>query len=63
MVLVELEGSEFSLVQQADLLIIKRSSINYQPVQPSTKLLQLRRCIDEIYTAHTYYGVRRIMAD
>lgn len=60
--LVEREHAEFNLVQQADLLSINRSSLYYQPVQPSASLLHLRRRIDEIYTAHPYYGVRRITA-
>lgn len=47
---------------QADLLSLSRASLYYKPVAPSTAIVALRHRIDEIYTAHPYYGVRRITA-
>jgi len=44
------------------LLGLNRSSLYYQPVAPSSADLALKRRIDEIYTAHPFYGVRRITA-
>jgi putative transposase len=47
---------------QADLLSLNRSSLYYQPVPPSSEEVALKHRIDEIYTAHCYYGYRRIAA-
>jgi putative transposase len=44
------------------LLGLNRSSLYYQPLPPSPAELALKRRIDEIYTAHPFYGVRRITA-
>jgi putative transposase len=45
---------------QADLLSLNRTSLYYQPVPPSPEALHLKRRIDEIYTAHPFYGSRKI---
>ncbi len=47
---------------QANLLSLSRASLYYKPVPPSAEVVALRHHIDEIYTAHPYYGVRRITA-
>ena len=47
---------------QAELLSLNRSGLYYQPVPPSPKEVALKHRIDEIYTAHGYYGSRRIAA-
>ncbi len=49
-----------SLVVQADLLSVSRSSLYYQPAPPSVEELAIKRRIDEIYTAWPFYGSRRI---
>jgi len=48
------------LKTQAELLGISYSSLFYQAVPPSPRELVIKRRIDEIYTAHPYYGSRKI---
>jgi len=60
--LVEREGRELPLTVQAELLGLARSGLYYSPVAPSAAQLALQHRIDELYTAHPYYGVRRITA-
>lgn len=47
---------------QAELLTLNRSGLYYQPVPPSPEEVAFKHRIDEIYTAHSYYGYRRIAA-
>lgn len=47
---------------QVELLGISYSSLFYQPVPPSPRELAIKRRIDEIYTAHPFYGSRKITA-
>ena len=47
--------------RQAELLGIARASVYYTPTPPSSETLALQHSIDEIYTAHPYYGQRRII--
>ncbi len=49
-----------TLQEQCELLSLHRSSLYYQPVAPSAEEIGVKRRIDEIYTAHPYYGSRRI---
>jgi putative transposase len=58
--MVERAPSELPLTMQAALLGLSRSSLYYQPVPPSPQEVALKHRIDEIYTAHPYYGSRRI---
>src|SRR5579859_8119489 len=58
--LVERENTEVPLTRQADLLSLSRSSLYYQPVPPSAAEVALKHRIDELYTAHPYYGSRRL---
>lgn len=51
-----------SLLVQADLLSISRSSLYYQPEPPRAEEVALRHRIDEIYTRWPFYGSRRISA-
>jgi putative transposase len=60
--LLERRHAEIPLTVQAELLSVSRSSLYYQPVGPSTKEIAVKHRIDEIYTAHPYYGSRRITA-
>lgn len=50
------------LTAQAQLLSVSRASLYYQPVGPSPREIAAKHRIDEIYTAHPYYGSRRITA-
>ena len=45
---------------QAELLDISRSSLYYTPVPVQPDILLVMNKIDEIYTAHPFYGSRRI---
>ncbi len=58
--MVERGSSELPVTVQAALLGLSRSSLYYQPVPPSPEEVALKHRIDEIYTAHPYYGSRRI---
>ena len=49
-----------SLQEQCDLLTMNRTSLYYRPVEVSEEEISTKRRIDEIYTAHPYYGSRRI---
>ncbi len=49
-----------SIRAQTQLLGLNRSSLYYRSVPPSEGGLLLKRCIDEVYTAHPFYGSRRI---
>ena len=58
--MVEYGHPELPLTVQATLLGLSRSGLYYQPVPPSAEEIALKHRIDEIYTAHPYYGSRRI---
>ncbi len=60
--LVDWQREELDVKAQADLLSLNRSSLYYQPVPPSAEEVGLKHRIDELYTAHPYYGYRRITA-
>jgi len=58
--MLEKDHPELSLKVQAELLGISYSSLFYQRRLPSLRELAIQRRIDEIYTAHPYYGSRKI---
>ena len=60
--MVEPAHPELPLGVQAGLLGLSRSSLYYQPVPPAPHEVALKHRIDELYTAHPYYGSRRITA-
>jgi len=60
--LVDWQREELDVKTQAELLSLNRSSLYYQPMAPSTEEIALKHRIDELYTAHPYYGYRRITA-
>ena len=62
MVLVEREGNELPLTQQAELLSVSRSSFYYQPREPSASEIAIKHRIDELYTQHPFYGSRKMEA-
>ncbi len=47
---------------QAQLLTLNRSGLYNQPVPLSPKEVACKHHIDEIYTAHPYYGYQRLAA-
>jgi putative transposase len=57
------EGQEencFSLRRQCELLGLERSGLYYQPVEESRENQKFMRLLDREYTAHPFYGVRRM---
>lgn len=61
--LIDKNNKEINLVKQAELLGISRSSIYYQPIGISAEDKIIMNLIDEIYTAHPFYGNRKIKAE
>jgi putative transposase len=59
-VLAQLGIAGLSLRAQTYLLGLNRSGLYYRSAPPSQEELLLKRRIDEIYTAHPFYGIRRI---
>ena len=60
--MLEKDNLELPLKTQVELLGISYSSLFYQAVLPSSRELTIKRRIDEIYTAHPFYGSRKITA-
>ena len=58
--MLEKDHSELPLKVQAELLGLSYASLFYKRMAPSVRELAIRRRIDEIYTAHPYYGSRKI---
>ena len=58
--LVDRTHEELSLSMQTQLLGLNRTSLYYQPVQPSEEEVALKHRIGKLYTDHPYYGSRRI---
>jgi putative transposase len=58
--LVEREGGQLPLKQQAELLRISRSSLYYQPVPPSAEEIAIKHRLDELYTKYPFYGSRKM---
>lgn len=51
---------ELPLTTQCDLLSLNRSGLYYPPCPISAVEVALKRRIDELYTAHPFYGSRKI---
>ena len=60
--LVERDHPELSLKCQVALLNLSRASLYYQPGPPSAEEIAIKHRIDELYTAHPFYGSRKITA-
>jgi len=58
--MIERDNPELTLSTQAELLDLNRTGLYYAPVGPSAEEIATKHRIDEIYTAHPYYGSRRI---
>jgi putative transposase len=48
------------LTTQADLLSLSRRSLYYQPSPPPPEEVAIKHGIDELYTAHPFYGSRKL---
>ncbi|WP_432748869.1 IS3 family transposase [Pectinatus frisingensis] len=60
--MVDWSGANIPIVEQASLLSINRTTLYYRHRLPDTNDLEIKRHIDEIYTAHPEFGYRRICA-
>jgi putative transposase len=60
--LVEHHQPDLSLKSQAELLSVSRASLYYQGLPPSAEEIAIKHRIDELYTAHPFYGSRKITA-
>ena len=58
--LIEAGHPELSVRRQCELLGLSRSSLYYEPAGETAENLRLMRLIDEEYTAHPFYGSRRM---
>jgi putative transposase len=58
--LVELSHPQLPIIEQCKLLGVARSSLYYQPEPIAPSELALMRKIDELYTAHPFFGSRRM---
>lgn len=60
--LIERESGELPLTQQAALLSVSRSSLYYQPREPSASEIAIKHRIDALYTQYPFYGSRKMEA-
>ncbi len=60
--LIEPGNEEISISRQCELLGISRSGFYYKAIGEDAYNLELMKLIDEYYTGHPFYGVRRLMA-
>ena len=58
--LVEHDADALALSTQAELLQISRRSLYYQPTPPSPEELMIKHRLDDHYTAHPFYGSRKL---
>ena len=58
--MVEPEHPELSVRRQCELLGLSRASLYYEPAGETPENLRLMRLIDEEYTAHPFYGSRKM---
>ena len=60
--LVEAGHPQLSIYRQCELLGLARSSFYYEPATETKENLELMRLIDQQYTAHPFYGSRKMTA-
>jgi len=60
--MIETHHPPVSVARQCALLGLARSSFYYAPLSESAENLRLMRRLDELYTAHPFYGSRRMVA-
>jgi len=59
---VEWDDAAVSVMVQCELLELNRSGVYCQAQASTTRELDIKRRIDEVYTAYPFYGIRRITA-
>jgi putative transposase len=57
---IEAKHPELSLRRQCELASVSYASLYYQPSATSEREVAIKRRLDEVYTAHPYYGSRKI---
>jgi putative transposase len=57
---IDCQHQRLSVAQQCQLLGLARASYYYQPVPESAQNLHYMRLLDEEYTRHPFYGVRKM---
>ena len=60
--MIEVGHAELSVRRQCELLGLNRSSLYYEAAGETAENLRLMRLIDEEYTAHPFFGGRRMTA-
>lgn len=60
--MIDTHHPPLSVIRQCELLGLARSSFYYAPLPESAQNLRLMRRLDELYTAHPFYGSRRMVA-
>ncbi len=60
--LVNRAEPDLPVTTQAQLLGVSRASLYYQSVPPSPEEVGIKHRIDELYTAHPFYGSRKLTA-
>ena len=58
--MIECQGGEITIGQQAKLLGLDRSGVYYVPAIVSAEELQIKHAIDRLYTELPFYGSRKI---
>jgi putative transposase len=58
--LIDHNDQKMSVIKQANMLTLNRTSLYYKPVQPSEDEIKLKHAIDRIYTADPCFGSRTI---
>lgn len=56
------QDGQLSVRTQAALLGVPRSGLYYRPVAASSEEVRIKHRLDELYTAHPFYGSRRLAA-
>lgn len=56
-------GCKLSIRRQCQLIGLSRSNLYYKPRQITESELRILKLVDEIYTAHPYFGSRRMLAE
>ena len=58
--MIERDADALSLGTQAELLSMSRRSLYYKAVPPPPEEVAIKHRIDELYTAHPFYGSRKL---
>jgi putative transposase len=59
--LIEEDHPELSVRRQCELVGLNRSTLYYEPAPETAENLALMRLIDQEYTAHPFFGSRKIL--